>query len=412
MKTNKQKVLIVGGGFAGVKTAMELSKDRRFAVTLLSETEALRYYPSLYHTATGGTKAVSSLPLNEILDKKLLKVAKGKAVRLDRALKRVITDDGAEYTYDYLVLSLGVVTNYFNIPGLKELSYGIKSLEDAEELKRHLHKQILSDRKPDINYVVVGGGPSGVELAGVLGDYVEYICRKHGIEKKHFHVDLVESAPRLVARMPRDVSRRIKNQLRRKGVKIHLKSAVQGQTAEALTVNGKALRSHTVVWTAGVTNNPFFSENNFQLSSAGKVRVNQYLQAEPSIFVAGDNADTPYSGMAQTAIYDAEYIAKALVDIVGNKRAPEPYYAKKPIYVMPAGPNWAAVVWGKLRFYGYGGWFMRRSADLLGYKDYEPWLQAGRRWISEYEREDICDTCQPQPKPAQTLATPIGASRR
>lgn len=394
MKTNKQKIVIVGGGFGGVKAALDLSKDRRFEVVLISNDDNFSYYPSLYHTAAGGSRDVSSIPLAELLDPKLVNIVRGKAVAVDKALRIIKTSDQKEFNYDYLVLAMGVVTNFFHIPGLQELAYGIKSLEDAEELKRHLHKQITDNCKPDINYVVVGGGPSGIELAGVLGDYVRHICEKHGVKHPKVHVDLVEAAPRLVPRMPRDISRKIAKRLRAKGVKLYLNAKVEGQTAEELLVNGKPIRSHTVIWTAGMANNPFFKEQGFQLTRTGKVRVDQYLQAEPGIFVIGDNADTPYSGMAQTAVHDGEYIARSLVEIVVHKRTPEPYYAKKPIYVMPAGPNWAAVLWGQARLYGYTGWTLRRAADLIAYKDYEPFFRATKRWISEYEHEDLCQSCR------------------
>jgi NADH dehydrogenase len=404
MKTKKQKVVIVGAGFAGLKTALDLSKQPDFDITLISENDEFRYYPSLYRTATGAGREVSSIPLEEILERKTVKFVQARVTGLDRAQKQVKTKDGKEFTYDYLVLALGVVTNYFGIPGLEERSFGIKSLEDAEELKKHLHRQIIDERKPDLHYVVIGGGPTGVELAGALGEYMHYICSQHDIRKRNIHVDLVEASPRVLARSSRRISRRVAKQLRRSGVRLYLKSRVEGQTADELKVNGKSIRSHTVVWTAGVTNNPFFSEQNFQTSPTGKVRVNQYLQAEPSIFVIGDNADTPYSGMAQTAIYDGEYMAQSLVNIVVNKRSPEPYVAKKPVYVFPAGPGWAAVQWGRLRLYGHIGWAMRRAADFMGYRDYETFFRATKRWLSDYEREDLCPICQPYTETMQADA--------
>ncbi len=395
MTTKKQKIVIVGGGFGGIKAAIDLARERLVDITLISDNDDFRYYPSLYHTATGGSRSVSNLPIVELLDPKQVHIKKAKVTGLDRAQKHVICENGEEITYDYLILALGVVTNYFNIPGLQERSFGIKSLEDAEELKRHLHQQIVDERRPDVNYVVVGGGPTGIELAGVLGAYVRYICRNHGIKQRGIHIDLVEASPRLVPRMPAAVSRRIAKQLRKKGVRLYLKSAVQGQNADELVVNGKPIRSHTVIWTAGVTNNPFFAANNFQLSRTGKVRVDQYLQAEPSIFVVGDNADTPYSGMAQTALHDGMFVARSLVTIIRDKQPPAPYRAKKPIYVMPAGPDWAAVLWGKVKIYGLSGWLLRRAADFIGYKDFEPVFKASKQWLAEYESEDLCAVCQP-----------------
>lgn len=393
MKTNKQKIVIVGGGFGGLKAALDLSKSGAFDITLVSETDTFRYYPSLYHTATGGSHKVASIPLDELVDAGAVHRVHAKVTGLDRGQKHVITSSGQEIPYDYLVLALGVVTNYFGINGLDKFAFGIKTLEDAEELKQHLHQQIIDTKRPDLNYVVVGGGPTGIELAGTLGDYVKYICEKHGVRKRSIHVDLVEAAPRLVPRMAPAISKKIAKQLRSRGVKLYFKAAVQGQTADELTVNGKPIRSHTVVWTAGMSNNPFFAEQGFQLVKNGKVRVDQYLQAEPSIFVLGDNADTPYSGMAQTAIYDGQYIARSLETIILRKETPKPYVAKKPIYVMPAGPNWAAVQWGEARFYGKDGWAVRRASDFIGYKDYEPLFKATRRWFAEYEREDLCAYC-------------------
>lgn len=395
MKKNKQKIVIVGGGFGGVKAALDLAKRNAFDITVISDSDSFRYYPSLYHTATGGSDTVSNIPLDELLDAERVTRIHDKVVGLDRALKHVKTAAGHEIEYDYLVLALGVVTNFFHIEGLDKYAYGIKTLEDAEKLKIHLHQQIIDERKPDLNYVVVGGGPTGVELAGVLGDYVRYICDKHGIKHRAVHVDLVEASPRVLARLPETISKRVAKQLRARGVKLHLNARVQGQTADELTVDGKPIRSHTVVWTAGMANNPFFAEQGFQLNKMGRVRVDQYLQAEPSIFVIGDNADTPYSGMAQTAIYDGQYIARSLATIILDKITPAPYVAKRPVYVMPAGPNWAAVQWGPLQLFGGTGWFMRRAADFIGYRDYEPFFKATKRWFKEYDREDLCVHCQP-----------------
>src|SRR5690606_23852136 len=122
--------------------------------------------------------------------------------------------------------------------------------------------------------------------------------------------------------------------------------------------------------------------NGFQLTRTGKVRVDHFLQAEQGIYVIGDNADTPYSGMAQTALYDGKFVAGNLVRLA-NEEEPAPYIAKKPVYVMPAGPRWAAVLWGRFRIYGLGGWLLRRAADLIAYRDYEPWKMAIDRWLAE-----------------------------
>ncbi len=392
MSQNKHRIVIIGSGFAGVKAALELCEDPRFHVTLISTTTDFRIYGALYKTATGGTRKISSIALSHIFKDKPVHILHDKATKIDRQKKIIHTEINHTLHYDAAIIAVGVVTNYFNIKGLKEYSYGIKSLEEAEELKQHLHAQIAADHKPDLNYVVVGGGPTGVELAGVLPSYIREIAKHHGLGDRKIHVDLVEAAPRILPRMPKDISRTVTNQLKKQGIKVYTKTCVQAQTVDALMVNNKPIRSHTVIWTAGMSNNPFFDENNFQISSTRKVRVDQFLQAEPGIYVLGDNADTPYSGMAQTALYDGHFVAKNMIRMADNKD-PKPYKAKKPIYVMPAGPHWAAVLWGNIRIYGRSGWWLRRLADLIAYHDYEPFRSALPRFLAEEEHEETCPVC-------------------
>lgn len=388
----KLRIIIVGGGFGGIQTALKLSDDPRFLITLVTNRPDFHYYPSLYRTATGGKRMISSIPLTEIFQGKSVQIIVDEVIKIDRAKHTVKSKIGHTIGYDALVLALGVQTNYFNIEGLKELSFGIKTPDDAEELKAHLHRQLIDEGKPDANYVVIGGGPSGIELAGSMVTYLKHMLKSHGMEQRAVHLDLIEAAPRLVPRMPRDISRMIRRRLRKLGVKLYLNTAVQAQNADALMIHDKAIRSHTVVWTAGVTNHPFFKENGFQLTKAGKVRVDQYLQSEPGIYVIGDNADTPYSGMAQTALNDGAFLAKNL-KLVASKDDPVPYRAKKPIYVFPAGEGWAAVLWGNVRLYGRLGWMLRSMADLVAYHDFEPWQLAARRWLAQDDSEETCSIC-------------------
>ncbi len=389
---SKLKVVIAGGGFAGAKVALELINDSRFAVTLISDHDDFRVYSTLYHVSTGGPKRVSSIPLTEIFSGKAVDVVIDSATTIDRKARTIQTAKHGTFAYDAAVLALGVNTNYFGIQGLEKYSFGIKTPADAQELKAHLHKQLCEDKQPDLNYVVVGGGPTGVELAGALPSYIQLLSKRHNLPKRKIHVDLIEAAPRLVPRMPKDISRMIARNLRKQGVKIYTKTPVQAQTADALMVNNKPIRSHTVIWTAGIMNNPFFTNNGFQLARNSKVRVDQFMQAEPGVYVLGDNADTPYSGMAQTALYDAVFAA-ANLQRIASKQDPKPYVAKKPIYVLPAGPKWAAVLWGPIRIYGRLGWMLRSLADLVEYHDYLPWRLAVQRWALLDDSEESCPLC-------------------
>lgn len=389
---SKQHIVIVGGGFGGIKAALILAESERFKVTLISDHDDFRYYPSLYRTATGGRRFISSVALKEIFKDKGVEIIINTVLKLDRNKKTIHLKRDGNIPYDILILALGVQTNYFGIKGLKEFSYGIKSVEDAEELKHHLHQQIIDNNRLDLNYVVIGGGPTGVELSGVLPTYLKTIAKKHGLRRPAVRVSLVEAAPRLLPRMPKDISRSVAKHLRKLKVKLYLDTLVLSESAETLTLDDKKLSSKTVIWTAGVTNHPFFAENGFQLNKNGKVRVDQYLLAEKDIYVIGDNADTPYSGMAQTALGDGRYVAQNLISSA-NKTDPEPYEAKKPVYVLPAGPNWAAVLWGKARFYGRVGYSLRRAADWIGYHDFEPWHLATKRWMAEDDQEEQCMVC-------------------
>jgi NADH dehydrogenase len=390
----KHKVLICGGGFGGVKTALDLSDDPSFEITLITSHTDFYNYPTMYLTATGKKKLVSSIPIKDIIESRNnIKLVIDEVVGLDRQNHCVETKSKSKYNYEAVVFALGVETNFFGIDGLQDRAYGIKSSSDTMKFRQHVHDQIIHQKKLDHHYAVVGGGPSGVELAGELKSYLRELCKNSNMSFRSLHVDLIEAAPRLLPRSPKDVSKRVTRQLRKLGVHVMTNAAVQSQTDDSLVVNNKPIRSHTVVWTAGVMNNPFFANNSFQLSPNKKVRVDQFLQTEPGIYVIGDNADTPYSGMAQTALYDAVFVAKNLKKIAHDKD-PEPYHAKKPIYVFPAGPKWAAVQWGRLRVYGRLGYMIRSLADLVAYSDYEPWWNATKRWMALDDPEETCPTCK------------------
>lgn len=388
----KERVLIVGGGFGGVKAALELADDPRFEVTVLSEEADFRYYPTLFHTATGGRRANSSIPLASLFADKPVNIVRGSATTLDRKAKTITTADGQAYGYDALVISLGVVTNYFGIAGLKEYSYSIKSQSEVERFKAHLHKQLADERRPDLHYVIVGAGPTGIELAGALPGYLKHIMKNHGVSGRRVHIDLIEASPRLLPRMPKDVSRRVSRRLKKLGIKLYVGSAVQGETADELTVNGKPIRSHTVVWTAGVTNHPFFATNRFVIMGRGKVGVDTYLQAEDNIFVIGDNANTPFSGLAQTALHDGDFIAHNLRRRASGKPF-KSYIAVQPITVIPAGPHWAIVQGRRLRLKGFIGWLIHEASNVIGFHDLEPWPKAARQFLTEFTADDSCETC-------------------
>lgn len=392
MAAEKQKVLILGGGFGGIKTALNLSGNPHYAVTMISDQPNFRYYPALYHAATGGNPTASSIPLSEIFAGKDTKIIHDVAQKLDRERQSVECASGKSYRYDILVVGLGVVTNYFGIKGLQKYSYGIKTLQEAQKLRDHLHQTIADTLKPDLNYVVIGGGATGVELAGALPPYLRFIMDKHYVPQKNIHIELVEAESRLMPRMSKSYSYAVQRRLRRLGVQIHLNQKVEAETTDELMVNGKPIRSKTVIWTAGVTNHPFLAANKFTLTDRGRVQVNELMQAEADIYVIGDNADTPYCGLAQTALHDAVFVSQNLHRLSKGERL-LPYKPKRPIYVTPVGSQWAAVQWAKAGVYGRVGWLLREAADLVAYHDIEPWWPAYKHWLASNTDPETCPIC-------------------
>lgn len=402
MGNGRVKIIVVGGGFGGVKAATELAEDGQCDVTLISDHSHFRYYPTLYHAATGGKRAGSRIRLSDMLGESEITFIRARITKLDRAKKLVIAENGKQFTYDKLILALGSVTNYFGIKGLQEYSFGIKSTEEAEEFKHHLHEQFIQNGCPDLNYVIVGGGPTGIELAGALPGYLKHVMKKHKVKECRLSIKLIEAAPRLLPRSSQKISDAVLKRLQKLGVEVMVGQAVEGQTVDRLMVNGQPLMSHTVIWTAGVANNPFFKDNNFKLTDRGKVEVDSQLQAEPDIYVIGDNANTLFSGMAQTALHDGEFVANNIKRQLEHA-APEAYIPIKPVTVIPVGPRWASVEWGTFSFTGLVGWALRIAADFVGFNDLAGWMKASKQWVISMSDEDMdCPNCSPRKKKATT----------
>jgi NADH dehydrogenase len=383
-------ITIIGGGFGGVKAALELAKDATTRVTLITDKPDFQYYPALYSAATGHSHLESWVPLGEIFaGKKNIHVHIDTVTSIDPKVKEVMGKSGKVYSYEKCILALGTVTTYFGIEGLDIYSYGIKSADEINRLKQHLYVDIAENHIVDKHYVVVGAGPTGVELASALGSYLKRLCEHYGVEGKKIHIDLIEAAPRILPRMDEKTSVKVQKRLQKLGVNVQTGKAVESATANHIMVSGQPITSQTVIWTSGVTNHPFYKENgaHFTLAPNGRVKVDEYMLATKDVYVIGDNAATPYTGLAQTALHDALFVSGNIKREI-HGQTPKKYKAVMPPVVVPVGENWAAFEWRRIRMYGFAASLLRRAADFIGYSDLLPLGQALGVWRATMIMED------------------------
>lgn len=389
--SKKLRVVVVGGGFAGIKTALELIKDRSLVVTLISDKDHFVYYPTLYSMATGHSHLETIVPLNRIFAGKRITIVQDTITGYDPDRNTVT---GREtYNYDRVIFAVGVVTSYFGIKGLPEFSYSIKSYNDVMKFRHHLHDELVKDHHLDKHYVVVGAGPTGVELSAALASYLRIISRVHKTRNTKVSIKLVEAAPRVLPRMSENASDRVQRHLRKLGVTVLLNKKVEEQDDDSIMISGKDVPTKTVVWTSGVSNHPFFASHSshFPLAPNGRVTVNEHMMVNDNTYVIGDNAATPHTGLAQTALHDALYVAKDIKNEL-HYRSRTPYKAVKPPVVIPVGNRWAVFEWHGLTITGWLAAMIRRAADFIGYSDILPIGQAFGVWRAERIREET--TCQ------------------
>lgn len=391
-------VVIAGGGFAGVRLARKLSK-KHFSVTLINDSEDFRYCPALYRAATGHKIGVARLSLEwMLLDTSNVALEIGTVDKINPQDKTIHTSDGREFNYDYCVLALGSVSTYFNIDGLHEHSVGMKTVDEIFELRSHLHNTVVNGSAQS-NYVVVGAGPTGVEMAAALGGYLDKIAKSHNLKSRQVSVWLVEAADRLLPNNSLAASKLAQRRLEKIGVKILTDTRVEAESIHTLQTSAGPIKTDTVVWTAGSEINPFYKNQkaDFKLSKRRLVKVNPHSEGLPSVYVIGDNADTTYSGLAQTAIRQADYVAKDL----GNRargRSRKARQDKRPFQIIPVGDKWAIFEYGRLVIKGRVAWWLRRLADYIGYADVLGYIRALTIWKHSESEEDYCKFCQSKHK--------------
>ena len=369
------KVLIVGGGFAGVQAARDLAQKniKGLKVTLLSNKSYFEYYPALYRVVTGASPIEVCVPLSDMVPKNVEIVLDG-AVAIDLKSKSVKGLSEKIYPFDYIVLALGSETTYFNLPGLTDLALGFKSVKEAVELKKHLHLLFEGSSHQDpkelvahFHIVIVGGGPSGVEVAGDLTAYMHKLSMHYGVDPSLITIDLIESNNRLVPAVDPKVSDKILARLRELGVNIFLNRQLVSEEVTEIYLRDMNMKTNTLIWTAGTKLNSLFEKiEGLSFSPRKRVLVDEYMRAVgfDYVFVAGDAASTAFSGLAQTAIYDGSFVADAIRRVVMKKDLKQ-YKPKPTAFSIPVGEDWGVFVWKGIQLYGRTGYLLRHAIDFM-----------------------------------------------
>jgi NADH dehydrogenase len=340
-------------------------------VLIITKNPFFEYYPALYKLVTGALAIEVCVPYQEIFHKSdSVSVIEGLYHSYDAQKKAVSLLDGQTFSYDYLVLAMGSETNYFNIPGIEQYAFSFKSAEEALALKDHFRDLLEQSKdipKDDLvkrfHVTVVGGGPSGVELAGDITTYLCRMTKRYHIDPSFVTVDLIESNPRVLAMMPEAVSRKAEARLRALKVNLYTNRTLQSQDLDTMTASGMTMRAGTVIWTAGTKINESFMNLPLDAKKRVAVKNNFTLPEDDSVFVVGDGASAQGTGLAQGAIAHGKYVGEEILATIKGKTI-APYKGKTMGYLVPIGHSWAVFTYKKFVMAGFIPWLMRSFVDF------------------------------------------------
>jgi NADH dehydrogenase len=405
-----QRVLIVGGGFGGLYAAKAL-RHAPVELTLLDRRNFHLFQPLLYQVATGGLSPANiAAPLRAILKRQRnTRVLLGEAVGFDLPGRAVILKDGSRLPYDSLLVAAGSTHHYFGHPGWEKFAPSLKTVEDATAMRRRLlyafeAAERLTDpaeRQAWLTFVIVGGGPTGVELAGTVGEVAHTTLRNNfrAIDPASARILLVEGLDRVLSTFPPKLSAKAARSLGRLGVTVLTGALVTDIRPDAVTLRRdgqtEVVRTHTVLWGAGVEASPLAralaQASGAELDRAGRIVVQPdlTLPGHPEVFVIGDMANYPHQtgkplpGVAQVAMQQGRHAAETIVGRLRG-RTPAPFRYKDKGTLATIGRASAVADLGWLRLWGLAAWLVWAFVHILYLIEFENRVLVMVQWAVNY----------------------------
>ena len=370
------QVVIIGGGFAGLAAARRLRKVP-CEVTMVDRHNHHVFQPLLYQVATAGLSPGDiASPIRWILRKHArLRVLLANVDRIDTAAKQLVLDRGQRLRYDYLIVAAGATHSYFGHDEWSGTAPGLKTLDDALSLRRRLLLAFEeAERETDparqrllLTFVLIGGGPTGVELAGALAEIARQALKLEfdAVDPASARILLLEAGPSILPAFPANLRDSARRALQRLGVEVREGRAVTNVEPGVVSVGDERIEAHTIVWAAGVAAEPISRDLSQELDRAGRVIVNSDLSVpgQTAVFVAGDLASfshqtgKPLPGVAQVAKQQGAYAAANIARLIAGQPT-RPFHYYDPGNMATIGRNAAIADFGFLRVSGYLGWLL------------------------------------------------------
>jgi NADH dehydrogenase len=394
-------VVIVGGGFGGLAAARQLA-DAAVEITLIDRRNHHLFQPLLYQVATAGlTPADIAHPIRSILARQRnVEVLLGEVTAIDTAGRTVTTNDGLSLPYDYLVLAAGTTHSYFGHPEWERHAPGLKTVEDALEVRRRVLLAFeRAERTPDeaeraaqLTFVVVGGGPTGVETAGAIAEiaFKTLTNEFHSIDPASAKVILVEGMDRVLQAYPESLSAKALEHLRQLGVEVRLETFVTGLDDSGVETSGGRIEARTVIWGAGNEASPLASMLGAPTDRAGRVEVAHDLSVpgSPNVFAIGDVARATSGGrevpgVAQGAMQGGRQAARCIrADLAGRRRPTFEYHNKGELATI--GRSSAVGVIKGVRLWGWVAWMAWWSVHIFFLIDFRSRIVVFFNWAWNY----------------------------